>query len=96
MQQYVIIGNDGDDEGALQRRLSVRPAHFDGVRRLKESNNYIFGGAILDDEGVMKGSVMVVQFESEEDLRHWYDNEPYVTGNVWKKVEIKKYKVAEV
>jgi hypothetical protein len=46
MPQYLIIALDGTDAEASERRMNVRPAHFDG--------------AILDDNGKMTGSMMVV------------------------------------
>jgi uncharacterized protein len=96
MLQFVIIAEDGKDEEALDRRMAVRPAHFDGVRKLKEANHYILGGATLDDNSKMNGSVMIVQFETEQALQAWLEKEPYVTGRVWNKVQVRPFKVADV
>ena len=96
MLQYVIIARDGNDANALERRMNARPNHFKGARVLKDNNNLILGGAILDDNGKMAGSVMVVQFETEEAMKKWFDNEPYVTEGVWHSIELKPFKVAEV
>ncbi len=96
MLQYVVIARDGNDENALERRMQARPNHFKGARILKENNNFILGGAILDENGKMAGSVMVVQFESEEKMREWFDNEPYITENVWQNIELRPFRVAEV
>ena len=63
---------------------------------MKENNNFIIGGAILDDAENMRGSVMIVQFETEDDFKNWYSNEPYITGGVWKVIEVKRFRVAEV
>jgi uncharacterized protein YciI len=96
MKQYVIIAHDGRDEEALQRRMDTRPRHLEGARKLKSEGHYVTGGAILDDEGRMKGSVMILQFETEEAFRHWYAHEPYITEGVWKSIEVKPFRVAEV
>jgi len=96
MAQYLITGYDFTDEGALQRRLSVRPHHIYMLKELKEKGNYIKGGAILDDEGKMVGTVMFMQFETEEELEVWRQSEPYLTQKVWETVDIKLFKVAEV
>ena len=66
MKQYLITGYDHTDEGALERRMAVRPHHLDGSNELRDNGNYIMGGAILNDEGKMIGSVMVLQFETDE------------------------------
>jgi uncharacterized protein len=44
----------------------------------------------------MIGSMMVVQFETEDDLLYWMKNEPYITGNVWHSIEVKPFKVADI
>jgi uncharacterized protein YciI len=96
MQQYLIYAWDGEDEAALNRRMSSRPAHFEGARKLKANGNFIIGGAMLDAKGTMIGSMMVVQFASPEELEQWMQNEPYITGRVWKKTEVYPFRVADV
>ncbi|AKQ47475.1 hypothetical protein TH63_03880 [Rufibacter radiotolerans] len=96
MKQYLVTGLDSTNEGALEHRMSVRPAHFEMAKKLKEKGNFVLGGAILNDEEKMIGSSMVVQFETEADLQKWLDEEPYIQQKVWEKVDIKPYKVANV
>jgi uncharacterized protein YciI len=96
MNQYLITGYDYTDTGALQRRMNVRPHHFDEAKKLKENGNFIIGGAILDGDGKMIGSVMIMQFESEEELEAWKQSEPYITQKIWESVDIKPFKVATV
>ena len=50
----------------------------------------MYGAALWDDEGKMKGPAFFVDFENEEKLNEWPEKEPYVTGNVWQKIEIHK------
>ena len=64
-----VFAWDGTDDKSLERRMNARPAHFECARKLKSSNNFILGGAMLDDTGKMIGSAMVVQFETEEGLK---------------------------
>jgi uncharacterized protein YciI len=96
MKQYIITGYDYTDAEAPQRRLNVRPRHLDGIRTLKASGNHILGGAILNDEGRMIGSTIILQFETEEALNNWKQHEVYITENVWENVEVKPFKVAEL
>lgn len=96
MQQYIVYGWDGTDDQALERRMNARPAHFENSRRIKASGNFVLGGAVLNDEGRMIGSTMVVQFASPEELQEWLDREPYITGKVWEKVDIRPFRVADV
>lgn len=96
MNQYVIIARDGADEEAIHRRMAARPTHLAGAKSLKENDNFVIGGAILDESGKMAGSVMIVQFETDHDMKVWYDNEPYITQNVWQSIEVKPFMVANV
>lgn len=96
MNQYLITAYDYTDEGALKRRMDVRPHHLDGARDLKSKGNFIIGGAMLNEEGKMIGSTMIVQFEDEDQLEAWKQSEPYITQKVWESVDIKPFKVADV
>ncbi|QEC75331.1 YciI family protein [Mucilaginibacter ginsenosidivorax] len=96
MKQYLVTGYDYTDEGALERRMNVRPHHLDGVKELKANGNFIAAAAFLNDEGNMIGSVMMLQFESEEQLDAWKKAESYVTQNVWESVDVKPIKVAVI
>lgn len=94
MNQYLVTAYDYTDADALQRRMNVRQHHLDGVKELREKGNYINGGAILNAEGNMIGSAMMVQFESEEALEAWKQQEPYITQKVWETVDVKPFKLA--
>ena len=96
MKQYVIIAYDGIDAEATERRKNIRPFHLAGAKTLKENNQFITGGAILNNEDQMTGSVMIVQFETAEEFQEWYKNEPYIKDGVWQKIEVKPFRVAEL
>jgi uncharacterized protein YciI len=94
MNQYLITAYDYTDTEALQRRMNVRPHHLDAAKDLKANGNYILGGAILNNESKMIGSVMILQFETEEELEAWKQNEPYITQKIWESVDVKPFRVA--
>lgn len=43
----------------------------------------ILSAAALIDEDKMVGSTLVVDFENDNEMDLWLDNEPYVKNNVW-------------
>ena len=96
MKQYLVTGYDFKDDLALERRMGVREDHLKGVRALKAAGNYVIGGAMLNADGKMIGSTMILQFESEEALKSWKENEIYLTAKVWETVDIQPFKVAEL
>jgi uncharacterized protein len=96
MPQYVIIAHDGNDADAMNRRLNTRPSHLQTARSLKEKKQFIIGGAMLNEQQQMKGSVMIVEFDNEEQLQQWMKTEPYIVNNVWKEITVSLFKVADV
>jgi uncharacterized protein len=92
--QFLITGYDGTDADAPGRRQAARLAHLEGVKKLREAGRFIEGGAILDDAGQMIGSALIIDFESEAEMRSWLNSDPYVSGNVWQKIEVKPFRCA--
>jgi uncharacterized protein YciI len=66
--QYVVTAWDGTDGAAPERRQAARPVHLQGIAPLVEQGRVLVGGAILDDAGMMIGSVLIVDFERRDDL----------------------------
>ena len=50
----------------------------------------------MDDEGKMKGSALVMEFESRAALDEYLKNEPYVVEGVWQKIEVETMNVVLV
>lgn len=88
--QFLVIGRDGTDENAHARRMAARQAHIALGDQLENSGNRWYGAVLLDGNNTMIGSMAVMDFPSENALHEWLKNEPYVTGNVWKSIEVIK------
>lgn len=91
--QYLILGYDGTDEQALDRRLAVRADHIALGDKMRDAGQMLYGAAILDDSGKMVGSVLICEFDSRTQLDEWLKAEPYVTGNVWQKIDVSQCRV---
>lgn len=96
MKQFLINAWDGKDDEAIDRRMTARYQHLAGAKKLKESGNFILGGAMLDDDGKMIGSTLVLQFENDGDFEEWKSNEIYILNKVWDRVEVCLFKVADI
>jgi uncharacterized protein YciI len=92
--QWLIIARDGTDAQALERRLAARSAHLENAAKLQASGHLLVGGALVDDDGRMIGSACVAQFATRAELDQWLRTDPYVTGNVWRDIQIMPYRVA--
>ena len=94
--QYVIHAYDHTDANALDRRMAVRPAHLNYVRQLKADGQFIVGGALLDSEGRMIGSMLMLDLETDEQLTDYLNTDPYIVQGVWDKVDVKPFRRADV
>lgn len=93
--QFIVTGYDGTDEKALERRMAAREDHLKMAAKMNEEGKWLYAAAILSDEGVMCGSVIVCEFSSRKALEEeWLNQEPYVKGNVWEKIDVKRAQVA--
>ena len=87
--QFIINAYDG--ENMLEKRMEVRPRHLEGMDRL--GKHVVCAGGRLNDEGKPVGSVMVMDFDSREQLDEYLKAEPYITEHVWEKVDVEPLNV---
>ena len=87
--QFVVTAMDFTDEDALNRRMTHREAHLEGVKKLLAEGKFLSGGAILDDEDRMIGSTLHLDFPDRESLEQHLQNDPYVSGRVWENIDIR-------
>ncbi len=80
--QFIIKAYDGPN--MLEKRMAVRPRHLEGMAKL--GRHIVVAGGLTDDEGKLKGSALVVDFDSEADVKEYLANEPYVLEGVWDQI----------
>jgi uncharacterized protein YciI len=92
--QFIVFGYDGSDEGASARRMAAREEHLKQLRKRIEQGIFLYASAILDDDGKMIGSMIVCDFPSRGALEdEWLKREPYVMGDVWQRIEVRRAQV---
>ncbi|KAH8592715.1 hypothetical protein B0O99DRAFT_516917 [Bisporella sp. PMI_857] len=95
----VIIPDHG---GVLDKRMAVRPKHFDGLQAGLDSGFWKMGGAILEEvpkeDGKLKieGSAMVASASSKEEVIELLKKDVYAVSGVWdfSKIQIWPFKCA--
>lgn len=92
--QFVVVARDGTDDEAIDRRRRVRPTHLEAIAPLVVAGHVLVGGAILNEGEEMIGSVLLVDFPDRRALDAWIEADPYVTGGVWKEIEVSPYRAA--
>ncbi|MBR2664495.1 MAG: hypothetical protein IKE25_12335 [Clostridia bacterium] len=90
--QFLVKAYDG--EGMLEKRMEVRPRHLEGMKAL--GRQIVVAGGLLDEEGKMKGSALVMEFPDRGALDEYLKSEPYVTEGVWQKIEVERLNVVPV
>lgn len=94
--QFIVLGYDGTDDKALERRMTVRESHLKYAQEMFDAGKWLYASAILDDNEKMIGSMIVCDYPSREELQEqWLKNEAYVLGDVWKTIHIHRAKVAQ-
>ena len=83
--QYLVIAYD--NENSLDKRMEARAAHVEGTQKLMAEGKIVTACAMIEEEQ-MVGSTVITNFENDEELNEWLDNEPYVKGGVWNMDEI--------
>jgi uncharacterized protein len=92
--QFAVIGWDAADDGALERRAKTRPSHMNSIQAHVERGSILVGGALLNDDDQMIGSIIIADFPSRADLDAWIEADPYVTEGVWDRIEVQPFRAA--
>ena len=88
---FIVIAYDGSDEKATERRIAVREDHLKEAKEMFNTGKWLYAVGILNDDGVAIGSMIVCDFPSKEELEEqWLKREPYIIGNVWENIVIKR------
>ena len=87
--QFVSRALDG--ENTLEKRKEVRAEHLENLSRFEGKN--LCSGALLDGEGNMKGSMLVLEAESRAQIDAYLAGEPYLREGVWETVEVERMHV---
>ncbi len=56
----------------------------------------MLGGALLDPNGQMIGSMMLLDFDDDHQLQEWLAWEPYIQHKVWERIDIKPFRRADI
>jgi hypothetical protein len=94
--QFILIAYDGTDPGALGRRMKSRPEHLEKIAIVKKAGKFLCGGAMLNDEGTMIGSMILYEAADRSELDRLLLDEPYINNKVWEKVEIRPFRLAKI
>jgi uncharacterized protein len=91
---YLVIAKDGTDADAPARWQAVRAEHLEKAKGAVELGIIMLGGALLNKEGGMIGSGMLLEAASEEEVWAFLKRDVYFTGKVWQHFEVYPFRKA--
>jgi uncharacterized protein YciI len=80
-----------DKKNGLEARMAAREAHLTYARGQAEVVK--LGGPLLDDDGQMAGSVLVIEVADKTAAQAFADNDPYWLAGVFESVDIRAFKI---
>ncbi|KAF7348546.1 YCII domain-containing protein [Mycena venus] len=89
LPRFLVYAPDKTDEGAFERRLSVRSKHLENAAKAISDGVIRVGGALLTPESLtgaekkMIGSAMIYEAESLEAVKAIVESDIYYTAGVW-------------
>lgn len=93
---YSIVSDDVQD--SLERRKAARPDHLARLEKLRDEGRLVLAGpspavdANDPGEAGFTGSVVIAEFDSQQEAQAWADADPFVIAGVYAKVTVKPFK----
>lgn len=78
-----------DKPGALQTRLDNRPAH---LAHIEASGVVEMAGPLLNAEGQMSGSLIILSVDTLAQAQTWADTDPYALAGLFQSVALREWK----
>ena len=76
-----------DKENSLEIRMDTRERHLAYLM----NSPLVFAGPLLDEEGNMCGSLIVLEMEDVSQVEEFTENDPYAIAGLFKNVEIRRF-----
>jgi len=87
--EFIVYGEDKPD--SLHIRQAAREDHLAWLKAPSDVKLRI-AGPWLDDEGIMRGSLLIVEAADKQAVLDWLANDPYKAAGLTASVMVKAYK----
>ncbi len=91
---YAVLAFDGDDEGALGRRMAARERHLAVIDAWAADGRLALGVPLFTAAGRPAGSLMVLEVPDQAGLDAYLAAEPFNQEGVWQRVETHGFRIA--
>lgn len=86
--KFLIYTEDKAD--SLHIRQANRAAHIEWLKG-EAGPELLIAGPWLDEAGMMRGSLLIVEADNKNDVEDWLSKDPYKEAGLTKSVNIKAY-----
>lgn len=91
---YAIIAWDGEDEGALDRRMAARDRHMEVITEWAADGRLALGVPLFTPDWKPAGSLMLLEVPDRAGLDAYLAAEPFNEGGVWRRVTAHPFRIA--
>lgn len=81
-----------DKPNALQVRMGAREGHLAYIAERRQMVK--LAGPLLDANGDMAGSMLIVEADDLDAAKAFNANDPYTLADLWDRVELRPFKVS--
>jgi hypothetical protein len=93
---FLVLAWDKTDDDGVARRDAARSAHTQTITALFEAGSVVLGAGILDEEGVVRGSLIVTDHPDRAAVDAYLATEPFQAAGVWETVEVHPLRVPDM
>ena len=87
--EFIVYSEDKAE--SLHIRQAARDDHLAWLKAPSDVN-LLIAGPWLDDDGVMRGSLLIVEADSKDTVLKWLAKDPYKAAALTESVMVKAYK----
>ncbi len=91
---YAVLAYDGEDDGALARRMAVRDRHLEVITAWAADGRLALGVPLFTNEGRIAGSLMLLEVPDQAGLDAYLAAEPFAREKVWQRVTVHPFRIA--
>jgi uncharacterized protein len=93
---FLVLAWDGVDEDAVSRRDAARASHTESITALFKAGRVILGAGILDEDGVVRGSIVVTNYATRAEVDAYIQDDPLQRKGVWDAVSVYPLRLPEM
>lgn len=91
---WIVLAFDGEDAEAPARREAVRGRHLGVISAMAADGRLALGVPLMESDGRIAGSLMVLAAEAEADRDAYLAEEPFAREGVWARIDAMPFRIA--